>query len=77
MTDREHRSDTGSPEEIVRAKYPAATLSYGNAMSPWFCEVRVWADDKMGSTIGNGAGKDWVDGEAKAWADAASRLETK
>jgi hypothetical protein len=60
-------------EETVKAKWPDATLSFGNAMSPWFCEVRVWADRKMGHVIGSGVGRDWDAGEVLAWEDAARR----
>ena len=69
MTDREHRIDTGSPEERVRAKYPDAHESYGIYL------VRIIPDYrnpyKRRKSIGKGKS------EAEAWADAASRLETK
>jgi len=61
-------------EQVVRDKFPDAITSYGNAMSPWFCEVRVWADRKMGAMLGEGIARDYESGEARAWADAAKRL---
>lgn len=67
MTDREHRIDTGSPEERVKAKWPDAQCtesanrthviwSWDNGKCTWLGEKRT---------------------EQAAWADAASRLETK
>ena len=74
--DREHRIDTGSPEERVKAQFPdACCVGFvdGTFVVQWHWG-EGWHPDDKGSYLNC---TDDCATEAEAWADAASRLETK
>ena len=75
MTDREHRIDTGSPEERVREKYPNIRVHW-SAYNVW-----LESDGKVLESIrrplladDTGIAQRY---EPRLWKRAANRLETK
>ncbi len=76
----EHRIDTGSPEEKVKAKYPDAYVTHAiyedsvrrlRIFTIW--RPQPGAEKDCVQRLSGG----WDYSEEKAWESAASRLETK